>query len=105
MQYRPKKDTDSNLNGATSIRGRFFRTSLESDVLSPIARIMALNPAVVVLDEPTAMLDVLTQARIMSLLEGIQKETQVGYVLVSHDLSLIQGFCSHIFRLENGTLA
>ena len=70
-----------------------------------IARIMALNPAVVVLDEPTAMLDVLTQARIMSLLERIQKKTQVGYVLVSHDLSLIQGFCRHLFRLENGTLA
>jgi len=70
-----------------------------------IARIMALNPAVVVLDEPTAMLDVLTQARIMSLLERIQKKTQVGYVLVSHDLSLAQGFCSHLFRLENGTLA
>jgi len=69
-----------------------------------IARIMALKPAVVVLDEPTAMLDVLTQARIMALLEQIQKRTNVGYVLISHNPALVHQFCRRIFRLENGRL-
>lgn len=70
-----------------------------------IARIMALNPAVVVLDEPTAMLDVLTQAGIMALLEGIRQRTGVAYVLISHDPDIVRRFCRRIFRLEKGRLS
>ena len=70
-----------------------------------IARIMALNPAVVVLDEPTAMLDTLTQARIMNLLKHIQQRTKVSYVLISHDAFLVHSFCQRIFRLEKGQLS
>jgi len=70
-----------------------------------IARIMALNPAVVVLDEPTAMLDTLTQARIMNLLKHIQQRTKVSYVLISHDVFLVHDFCQRIFRLEKGQLS
>jgi peptide/nickel transport system ATP-binding protein len=69
-----------------------------------IARVMILHPAVVVLDEPTAMLDVLTQARIMGLLKQIQQNTQVGYILISHDNDLVQKFCHRVFRLENACL-
>jgi peptide/nickel transport system ATP-binding protein len=69
-----------------------------------IARILALNPAVVVLDEPTAMLDVLTQARIMNLLERIRQRTGVSYVLISHDGALVHKFCPRVFRLEHGRL-
>ncbi len=69
-----------------------------------IARIMALEPAVVVLDEPTAMLDVLTQARIMRLLTDIQHRTGVSYVLISHDAALVRRFCRAIHRLEQGRL-
>ena len=69
-----------------------------------IARIMVLEPRVVVLDEPTAMLDVITQARIMSLLDQFHRENTTAYVLISHDLNLIQGFCNRIYRLENGQL-
>lgn len=67
-----------------------------------IARIMALNPKVVVLDEPTAMLDALTQARIMNLLERIRQRTGVCYALISHDINMVRRFCSRIYRLSNG---
>jgi len=70
-----------------------------------IARIMVLNPAVVVLDEPTAMLDTLTQAKIMNLLKQIQQLTGVSYLLISHDLSLAHRFCNQVFRLEDGKLS
>lgn len=70
-----------------------------------IARIMALKPAVVILDEPTAMLDILTQEWIMSLLEQFRKKTGVAYVLISHDIELVNRFCKQIFRLENGRLS
>lgn len=69
-----------------------------------IARIMVLEPEVVVLDEPTAMLDVITQAGIMSLLDQFHRENRTGYVLISHDPNLIQGFCHQSYRLENGQL-
>jgi peptide/nickel transport system ATP-binding protein len=70
-----------------------------------IARIMVLHPGFVVLDEPTAMLDVLTQARIMNLLARIRGETGVGYILISHDAALVGQFCHRVYRLEHGRLA
>jgi peptide/nickel transport system ATP-binding protein len=69
-----------------------------------LARIMVLNPSVVVLGEPTAMLDVLTQARIMDLLARIQRKTGMSYVLISHDEALVQSVCTTRFRLENSHL-
>lgn len=69
-----------------------------------IARIMALKPAVIVLDEPTAMLDLLTQARIMQLLADYQRDTPVSYVLISHDPYLTRLFCTSRYLLEAGGL-
>lgn len=69
-----------------------------------IARIMALNPKVVVLDEPTAMLDALTQARIMNLLERIRQRTGVCYALISHDTDMVKSFCPRVYRLSDGRL-
>jgi len=69
-----------------------------------IARIMVLEPSVVVLDEPTAMLDALTQAGIMRLLSSIQQRTGVCFVLISHDHKLVARFSHRVYRLENGVL-
>lgn len=70
-----------------------------------IARVMALSPGIVVLDEPTGMLDALTQARIMGLLKRIQTETGIGYILITHDPALAARFCDRVHRLEGGRLA
>jgi peptide/nickel transport system ATP-binding protein len=70
-----------------------------------VARIMALRPAVVVLDEPTGMLDALTQARIMGLLHRIQERTGVSYVLISHDPQLVHRFCGRAYTLKEGRLS
>mgnify|MGYP001550534806 CR=1 FL=1 len=69
-----------------------------------IARVMILEPKVVVLDEPTAMLDVLTQAKIMHLLETFQEKTNTAYVLISHDPEMVDRFCNKKFRLNCGQL-
>jgi peptide/nickel transport system ATP-binding protein len=69
-----------------------------------IARVFALDPAVVVLDEPTSMLDALSQAGILHLLQRIQRRNNVGYLLISHDTALVNQFCGFVFRLENGLL-
>ncbi|MDH7578792.1 MAG: dipeptide/oligopeptide/nickel ABC transporter ATP-binding protein [Bacillota bacterium] len=69
-----------------------------------IARVMVLEPKFIVLDEPTSMLDAITQAQIIRLLEAIQRETGVAYLFISHDLELAQLFCRRIYRLVDGKL-
>ncbi len=69
-----------------------------------IARAMVLEPAVLVLDEPTAMLDALTQAEILALLKRVQARSRVSYVLISHDANLVARFCRRVYRLAGGRL-
>jgi peptide/nickel transport system ATP-binding protein len=69
-----------------------------------IARIMSIDPAIVILDEPTSMLDAITQAQIIRLLDKIQKQNGVSYLFISHDLDLSRLFCNRIYELQEGIL-
>lgn len=67
-----------------------------------LARILVLQPDVLVLDEPTSMLDVITQAQIMELLRAHQSAHQTAYLLISHNRALCESACSRMYRVENG---
>lgn len=69
-----------------------------------LARIMALSPDFIVADEPTSMLDVSVQAQILRLMQKLQRETGVSYMLISHDLEILRKVCHRIAYLENGTI-
>ncbi|RKE79280.1 ABC transporter ATP-binding protein [Rhizobium sp. AG855] len=69
-----------------------------------IARALALKPALVILDEPTASLDVSVQAQIIELLATLRDRFGLTYLFISHDLSLVRYFCDRIVVMYLGSV-
>jgi iron complex transport system ATP-binding protein len=67
-----------------------------------IARALAQEPAILLLDEPTAFLDINHQIEICSLLNRLRSERQLTVVLVSHDLNVASQYCDRLLMLKEG---
>jgi oligopeptide transport system ATP-binding protein len=69
-----------------------------------IAMAIALDPAVLIADEPTTALDVTVQAQIMNLLADLQEERQMGLILITHDLGVVADVADRIAVMYAGRI-
>ncbi len=69
-----------------------------------IARSLAVNPKLVVLDEPTSSIDVLSQAQILDLLDDLRERLELTNILISHDLSVVNYMSDRIIIMYLGKI-
>lgn len=69
-----------------------------------VARALALNPGVIILDEPVSALDVSIQAQILNLLFDLQKQLNLTYIIISHDLAVVEYVSTRIGVMYLGRL-
>ena len=69
-----------------------------------LVRALLLEPELLILDEPTSMLDISVQAQILHLLKDIRTQKQIAYLFISHDRLISEWLCDRVVKIEQGLI-
>jgi microcin C transport system ATP-binding protein len=69
-----------------------------------IARALIVEPRLLVLDEPTSALDVTVQQQVLQLLQGLQRQRQLSYLLITHDVDVIRAMAHVVLVMKDGAV-
>ena len=69
-----------------------------------IARALIVEPRILILDEPTSALDVTIQQQVLALLQRIQRERNLSYLLITHDVDVIRAMAHEVLVMKNGQI-
>jgi len=110
LQFETKKDIEI-ANNALTLTDSLGLKEKRVDELSAgerqrtlIARALAQEPVLLLLDEPTAHLDIGHQIQVMDLLKKFNRRNNLTIVMVLHDLNLASAYCNRICLLDNGSI-
>ncbi len=67
-----------------------------------VARAIAINPRLIVADEPVSALDLSVQAQVLNFMKKIQKDFNLSYLFISHDLGVVKHMCDYIYIMHRG---
>ena len=95
----------SEVNLAPDMKDRFpYQLSGGQCQRVAIARILALKPRIMILDEPTSSLDAGNQAQIIALLKKLQAKHRMSYLFISHDIKLVRSLAHHVMVMNQGKI-
>ena len=69
-----------------------------------IARVLIINPRLLILDEPTSALDVTIQKQVLALLQRLQRERGLSYLLITHDVDVIRAMAHEVMVMKDGEI-
>jgi microcin C transport system ATP-binding protein len=66
--------------------------------------VLIINPSLLVLDEPTSALDVTIQKQVLALLQRLQRERGLSYLLITHDIDVIRAMAHEVMVMKDGEI-
>ena len=69
-----------------------------------MARALVVDPQLLVLDEPTSALDVTIQKQVLGLLQRLQRERGLGYLLITHDVEVFRAMAHQVIVMKDGAI-